>query len=332
MVTQTERDAMRRALALAAQGPLGPNPRVGCVLLDEHGAVVGEGFHRGAGTAHAEVDALARAERRPHTAVVTLEPCDHTGRTDPCTQALIGAGVSRVVVERTDPNPRAAGGAQTLRAAGIDVAIGPFCDDLTDVNRVWAESMRLQRPFVTWKLAATIDGRSAAPDGTSRWITGEEARADVHRLRGETDTVLVGTGTALLDDPQLTVRDGSGRTPLRAVMGLRHLPPTARVLDDTAPTVTLRTRDPREALERLWHLERRHVLFEGGPTLAAEFVKHGLVDEIVAYVAPVLLGAGRNAVADLGITTIADALRPEVTDVTVLGNDVRFTLAPARRA
>lgn len=332
MVTQTERDAMGRALALATQGPFGPNPRVGCVLLDEHGTVVGEGFHRGAGTAHAEVDALANAARAAHTAVVTLEPCDHTGRTGPCTQALIAAGVRRVVVERTDPNPEAAGGAQTLRAAGLDVVVGPFCDDVPDPNRVWSQAMRLGRPFVTWKLATTIDGRSAAADGTSRWITGEAARADVHRLRGEVDTILVGTGTALVDDPQLTVRDGSGRTPLRAVMGLRHLPSGARVLDDTAPTVVLPTREPREALEQLWGLERRHVLLEGGPTLAAAFLREGLVDEIVAYVAPVLLGSGRSALADLGITTIADAVRPEVTDVTVLGSDVRITLAPARSA
>lgn len=332
MVTQVERDAMRRALALAAQGPFGPNPRVGCVLLDEQGTVVGEGFHRGAGTAHAEVEALSLAQGPAHTAVVTLEPCDHTGRTGPCTRALIEAGVQRVVVERTDPNPQASGGAQTLRAAGIDVAIGPFCDDTADLNRVWSEAMRLQRPFVTWKLATTLDGRSAAADGTSRWITGEAARADVHRLRGEVDTILVGTGTALVDDPQLTVRDGSGRAPLRAVMGLRHLPASARLLDDTAPTVVLPTRDPREALEHLWQLERRHVLLEGGPTLAAAFLREGLVDEILAYVAPVLLGAGRNAVGDLGITTIADAVRPAVTDVTVVGDDVRITLAPARRA
>ena len=326
MATQIERDAMRRALALAAQGPSGPNPRVGCVLLDERGVVVGEGFHRGAGTAHAEVDALTRAAgRTPRTAVVTLEPCDHTGRTGPCTQALLSAGIRRVVVERTDPNPMAAGGAQTLRDAGLDVELGPLCDDVPDLNLVWAEAMRRQRPFVTWKLAATLDGRSAAADGSSRWITSPEARNDVHRLRGEADTILVGTGTALADDPHLTVRDGSGRAPLRAVMGLRALPPTLQVFDEAAATVLLPTRDPHEALAKLWSMERRHVFLEGGPTLAAAFLREDLVDEIVGYHAPALLGSGRAAVGDLGITTIGDTRRLAVTDVRLVGPDVRIT-------
>lgn len=324
MATQAERDAMRRALALAAQGPLGPNPRVGCVLLDERGSLVAEGYHRGAGTPHAEVDALSQADRRPHTAVVTLEPCDHTGRTGPCSQALISEGLRRVVFAQSDPNPQAGGGAETLRAAGVDVEHLPT-PEAEELNRVWAFAMRQQRPFVTWKLAVTIDGRSAAADGSSRWITDVEARNDVHRLRGAADTILVGTGTALGDDPQLTVRDGSGRTPLRAVMGLRKLPSTLRVLDDAAPTVVLPTRDPRQALEELWRLERRHVFLEGGPTLAAAFLRDDLIDEIVAYHAPALLGAGRSSVGDLGITSIGGALRLAVTDVRVLGPDVRIT-------
>ncbi|WP_345461669.1 bifunctional diaminohydroxyphosphoribosylaminopyrimidine deaminase/5-amino-6-(5-phosphoribosylamino)uracil reductase RibD [Nocardioides marinquilinus] len=335
-----EDDAMRRALELAATPgvPLGPNPRVGCVLLADDGGVVAEGHHRGAGTPHAEADALARAGERARgtTAVVTLEPCNHTGRTPPCAAALVGAGVRRVVVAMPDPHAIAAGGAQTLRAAGVEVEVGLRADEARALNRVWTFAVEHARPFVTWKLAATLDGRSAAADGTSRWVSSEAARRDTHRLRALADTMLVGTGTVAVDDPWLTVRgaDGRplGRQPLRAVMGERDLPADRRVFDDAAPTVRLRTRDPHVALAELYGRERQHVFLEGGPTLAAAFLRAGLVDELVAYVAPAFLGAGLAAVADLGIGTIAAALRPTVTDVTVLPDDpehnVRFTMTP----
>jgi len=340
----TEREAMDRALTLAATPgvPLGPNPRVGCVLLSPDGEVVGEGYHRGAGTPHAEVDALTAAGGAAHgaTAVVTLEPCDHTGRTGPCTQALLAAGVRRVVHATSDPNPLAAGGAATLRAAGVEVEGGLAEDAATALNRAWLYGLAHGRPFVTWKLAATLDGRSAAADGTSRWVSGPESRLDTHRLRAEADTMLVGTSTILVDDPLLTVRDADGEPlghqPLRAVMGLRDLPPDARVLQpvpgvpDAPPTRHLRTRDPHEALTALFDEGRRHVFCEGGPTLAAALWRAGVVDEVVCYTAPLLLGGGRSAVADLGITTIADAVRPEVVDVTRVGDDVRWTLRPRR--
>ena len=336
----TERDAMTRALELAATPgvPLGPNPRVGCVLLGDDGVVVGEGFHRGAGTAHAEVDALADAgpAARGTTAVVTLEPCNHTGRTGPCAVALIEAGVRRVVFAQADPNPVAAGGADTLRAAGIDVEHGLLEPSARLLNRAWLFGLDHHRPLVTWKFATTVDGRSAAPDGTSRWISNRAARADVHSLRAQCDTMLVGTATVETDDPQLTVRDADDRPlrhqPLRAVMGRRALDPGHRVFDDAAETVLLRTHHPADALADLFARGRRHVMLEGGPTLAAAFVRAGLVDEIVAYVAPTLLGGGSTAVADLGIATIGDALRPEVADVTVLAGadgeqpNVRFTM------
>lgn len=324
--SQAEQAAMRRALDLAATPgvPLGPNPRVGCVLLAADGSVLAEGYHRGAGTAHAEADALDRAGEaaRGATAVVTLEPCNHTGRTGPCAQRLIAAGVRRVVFAQADPNPVAAGGAETLRAAGVDVDAGLLAEESRALNRVWSRAVELGRPFVTWKLATTLDGRSAAADGTSRWVSSAAARRDTHRLRAEADTMLVGTNTIAVDDPLLTVRDAAGvparRQPLRAIMGLRDLPAERRVFNEDAETVVLRTRDPREALATLWEHERRHVFLEGGPTLAAAFLTAGLVDEIVAYVAPMFLGAGLSAVGDLGIATIADALRPRVTDITVL--------------
>jgi diaminohydroxyphosphoribosylaminopyrimidine deaminase/5-amino-6-(5-phosphoribosylamino)uracil reductase len=304
------------------------------VILDTCGGIAGEGYHRGAGTPHAEVDALAAAgaAARGGTAVVTLEPCAHTGRTGPCTQALIAAGVTRVVIAATDPNPIAAGGAVVLAGAGVDVESGVLAAESVALNRRWTTAVAAGRPFVTWKFAATLDGRSAAADGTSTWITGERARADVHARRAGADAILVGTGTVLADDPQLTVRDANGvpapRQPLRVVLGERGVPAGARVLDGAAPTLVITHRDPVKALAELHDLEVRHVWLEGGPTLAAAFWRAGLIDEVLAYVAPALLGAGRAAVADLGIGTIDRAARLVTTDVRLLGDDVLVVARP----
>jgi len=339
-----ERAAMTRALEIAQSPgvPLGPNPRVGCVLLGPDGATIAEGFHRGAGTPHAEVAALTEAGTRAKgaTAVVTLEPCNHTGRTGPCARALVDAGVTRVVFGQPDTTPLAAGGAEALRRAGVDVEGCVMAAQARAVNRAWTFAHLHRRPFVTWKLATTLDGRSAAADGTSRWVSSGPARRDTHRLRAVCDAILVGTGTVLVDDPQLTVRDETDQSLpreaqlLRAVMGVRPLPAGRRVLDDAAETVLLDTRDPHEALAQLYARDRQHVLLEGGPTLAAAFLGAGLVDEVVAYVAPVLLGAGLPSVADLGIGTLADAVRLELLDATTLGTgaeaNVRLTLRPRR--
>ena len=338
-----EQRAMLRALELAATPgvPLGPNPRVGCVLIADDGTTVAEGFHRGAGNPHAEAAALAEAGAlaRGTTAVVTLEPCNHTGRTGPCATALVSAGVRRVVFAQADPNPVATGGAETLLAAGIEVEAGLLSHEAGRLNRAWTFGVEHERPFVTWKFAATLDGRSAAADGTSRWISSMPSRRDTHRLRGQCDVMLVGAGTVDVDDPELTVRDEVdqpvGAQPLRAVMGLRDLAPDKRIFNDRAETVHLRTREPLEALHHLHDLGRRHVFLEGGPSLAAAFVAAGLIDEVVTYVAPMLLGAGRNAVAHLGITTIADALHLTIEDVSVLGTgaetNIRLTMTPQRR-
>jgi diaminohydroxyphosphoribosylaminopyrimidine deaminase / 5-amino-6-(5-phosphoribosylamino)uracil reductase len=336
--TPAEQAAMLRALELAATDgvPLGPNPRVGCVLLDDTGNTVAEGYHRGAGTAHAEADALARAGdgARGTTAVVTLEPCNHTGRTGPCAQRLIAAGVRRVVFAQPDPNPVAAGGADVLRDAGIEVTSGLHLDQARALNAVWTFAVEHQRPFVTWKFATTLDGRSAAADGTSRWVSGVAARRDTHRLRALCDVMLVGTNTVEVDDPALTVRDEHDRPlphqPLRVVMGERDLDPSRRIFDEAAESLHLRTRDPLTALKELFARDRQHVFLEGGPTLAAAFLKAGLVDEVITYVAPMLLGAGRNAVGDLGITTVAGALHLQVEDITVLDDNVRLTMQPRK--
>lgn len=338
-----EYDAMRRALALAASPgvPLHPNPRVGCVLLADDGSVVGEGFHHGAGTPHAEVEALRVAGdgARGATAIVTLEPCNHTGRTGPCAQALIAAGVRRVVIAQRDPNPLASGGMDTLLAAGIDVEAGLLTEEAEEVNRAWTFAHRNGRPFVTWKFATTLDGRSAATDGSSRWVSSLPARRDTHLLRALCDAMMVGTGTVEADDPQLTVRDDDDQPlphqPLRVVMGDRDLSADRRILDDAAQTVHLRTHDPVAALRTLYaDHDRHHVFLEGGPTLAAAFLKAGVVDEVVAYVAPLLLGSGKSAVGRLGIRSIDKALRLEITDTTVVGEgadaNVRLLLRPVR--
>jgi diaminohydroxyphosphoribosylaminopyrimidine deaminase/5-amino-6-(5-phosphoribosylamino)uracil reductase len=329
--------AMRRALDRAALGPgHGPNPRVGCVVLDRNGAFAGEGHHLGAGTAHAEVAALsaAGAAARGGTVVVTLEPCNHTGLTGPCTQGLIAAGVTRAVIAGLDPNPKAAGGVQVLRAAGIDVEIGLLSAESAALNRRWLFAVAAGRPFVTWKYAATLDGRSAAADGTSQWITGPAARADVQARRAGSDAIMVGTGTVLADDPSLTVRDAAGRLdarqPLRVVLGRTPIPPTARVLDDDADTLLLPLRDPAEALAVLNARQVRHVWLEGGPRLAAAFWQAGLVDEVLGYLAPALLGDGAPAVGDLGVTTMRDIHRMELIGVHRLGDDLLLVAAPRR--
>jgi diaminohydroxyphosphoribosylaminopyrimidine deaminase/5-amino-6-(5-phosphoribosylamino)uracil reductase len=330
--TPAELDAMRRALALATTPgvPRGPNPRVGCVLLDPTGATLAEGFHRGAGTPHAEAAALTAAgpHARGATAVVTLEPCTHTGRTGPCVDALLTAGVRRVVLAQSDPNPIAAGGADRLAAAGVDVVRGVLADEAAAINEAWTFAVEHGRPMVTWKVASTLDGRVAAADGSSRWVTGEEARAQVHQLRAEVDAVLVGTGTALADDPSLTVRDSRGvplaRQPIRVVMGRRAIPAGAALHDGLAALRIFPTETPVEVLAALAADDVQHVLLEGGPTLAATFLREGLVDRVVWYLAPKILGAGAAAVGDLGISAIGSALRLEVTGITRVGQDVRL--------
>src|SRR6478735_2615665 len=258
--TVAEDRAMLRAIELSRTPgvPLGPNPRVGCVLLTADGEEIAEGFHRGAGSPHAEAAALAEAGDRARgaTAVVTLEPCNHTGRTGPCAQALVAAGVARVVYAQADTNPVATGGAATLAAAGVDVEQGLHEAEARATNAVWTFAVDHQRPFVTWKFATTLDGRSAAADGTSRWVSSIEARRDTHRLRGLADTMLVGSNTVAVDDPELTVRDELDqplpRQPLRVVMGERDLPATKRIFNDRAETLHLRTRDPHGALAELY--------------------------------------------------------------------------------
>ncbi|GAB3153992.1 bifunctional diaminohydroxyphosphoribosylaminopyrimidine deaminase/5-amino-6-(5-phosphoribosylamino)uracil reductase RibD [Microbispora hainanensis] len=353
---------MRRAIALAARGLGGtsPNPVVGCVILDRSGEVAGEGFHAYAGGPHAEVVALREAGERARggTAYVTLEPCNHTGRTGPCSAALLEAGVARVVVAVSDPNPKAAGGAAVLREHGVVVDEGVLTAEAEEVNAAWLTSVRAGRPYVTWKFAATVDGRSAAEDGTSQWITSPEARADVHRLRAESDAVVAGIGTVLADDPRLTARVPA---PLREAPVLRvvvdsdaRTPAAARVLDGEAPTLVAVAEDAavpahlsphavrlprvpggidlRALLAELHGRQVVSVLIEGGPLLAGSFLREGLVDRVVGYLAPALLGAGTAALGPAGASTITEIHRLEFAGVTPVGPDLRLVLRPKSSA
>lgn len=308
---------VERAAALAAPWLTFPNPRVGCVIVDASGDVVGEGAHQEVGGPHAEVHALAQAGARARgaTAYVTLEPCAHTGRTGPCAAALVEAGIARVVIAVLDPNPTAAGGATLLRAAGVQVDLVP-CVAAESVNEHWLHTMRSGRPFVTLKLATGLDGRVAAAPGVETRISNEASRRRVHELRATVDAVLVGTNTAVVDDPELTVRHAAvQRQPQRFVMGRRALPPTLRLLHGETPAIALRTHDPVEALAELHARDIRHVLLEGGPTLARAFVEASLVDECIWITAPVVHGAGPHA---LGETPLASTIlwrRAGVVDV-----------------
>lgn len=319
---------MRRALALAARGPAtGVNPQVGCVLVNDMGEIVAEGWHRGAGTAHAEVDALSKvADAHGLTAYVTLEPCNHTGRTGPCSVALIEAGVSRVVYSVADPNPQAVGGADRLRAAGVTVDGGVLADDTEELLRPWLTAVRLGRPFVTVKWASSLDGRAAAADGTSQWITGTAARQHVHERRALADAIVVGTGTALADDPSLTARGEAGELtehqPVAVVIGERAVPADAKLRSHPAGLVETGSRDLEKVLGDLYVRDIRRVFVEGGPTLASAFIAAGLVDEYLIYLAPTLIGGPRVAITDLGIATIADQQHLTVESLDRLGDDI----------
>ena len=327
--------AMRVALERAEQvkGSTYPNPPVGAVILAADGSIVGVGATERDGGAHAELRALRAAGERAvgGTAVVTLEPCNHHGRTPPCVDALLAAGVAAVSYAIADPNPIAAGGAQRLRDAGVTVDAGVCAAEVASGPlRQWLHKQRTGRPHVTWKFATSVDGRSAAADGSSQWITSEAARADLHRRRAAADAIVVGTGTVFADDPTLTARlpDGSPAAdqPLRVVVGLRQVPPESLVCNADSRTLMLHTRDPHEVIEALG--DRTDVLVEGGPTLAGAFLRAGVVDRILAYVAPILLGGPLAAVDDVGVASIAGALRWRYDSVESIGPDLLLSLVP----
>lgn len=322
------------ANAAAVRRATPPNPWVGAVLVATDGTAF-DGATEPPGGRHAEVVALdaaraAGASTDGATMVVTLEPCSHQGRTGPCADALIAAGITRCVVGVADPDPQVAGrGIDRLRAGGVEVDL---LDDASVAEQLAAylHHRRTGRPLVVLKLAATLDGRTAAPDGSSRWITGPEARADVHRLRSVSDGILVGAGTVRTDDPELTARDaglpdGHARDPRRFVLG--HAPEGARVHPCTELTGELTV-----VLDRLGAEGVLQLLVEGGPTVAGDFHRQGLVDRYVLYLAPALLGGedARPVLAGPAAATIADAWRGQIESVTRLGADLRIDLVGAK--
>jgi len=354
---------MARALRLAerAVGTTAPNPSVGCVLARD-GRVVGEGFTQPPGGPHAEIVALAAAgdAARGATAYVTLEPCNHTGRTGPCTEALIDAGIARVVCAALDPNPIAQGGIDRLREAGIEVHVGVLEAQARAVNRGFFARLTRGRPFVTSKLAASLDGRTALANGESRWITGADARRDVHRFRARSAAILTGVGTVLADDPELTARlDAGTRTPLRVIVDSRlRTPPTARVLASPGDVVLFTTAsesavraftpaqaepgririervggdercDLVEVFRRLGALGVNDVWVEAGPELNGALLDRGLIDELVLYLAPQLLGDGARGLFAFGpLESLADRVELELDDVRRVGADLRIIARP----
>jgi diaminohydroxyphosphoribosylaminopyrimidine deaminase/5-amino-6-(5-phosphoribosylamino)uracil reductase len=328
--------AMWLAIEQAEQvkGSTYPNPPVGAVILDSDGEIAGVGGTEPSGGAHAEVIALRRAGARAAggSAVVTLEPCNHHGKTPPCVDALLAAGISTVAYAAADPNPVAAGGAARLTGADVTVVAGVLADVVVGGTlREWLHKQRTGMPHVTWKYASSVDGRSAAADGSSQWITSEAARADVHRRRAVADAIIVGTGTVFSDDPALSARlpDGSlaERQPLRVVVGEREISSESKVLNDDSRTMVIRTRDPHEVIKAL--SDRTDVLIEGGPTLAGAFVRAGVIDRILAYLAPILLGGPVTAIDDVGVPTIARAQRWKFDGIESIGPDVLLSLVPA---
>ncbi len=338
---------MGRVLRLAARaaGHTAPNPLVGAVLV-QNGQVVGEGWHRGAGQPHAEAAALAQAGpgARGATLYVNLEPCNHHGRTPPCTDALIAAGVTRVVAAMEDPDPRVRGkGFERLRAAGIDVSVGDHAQQALQLNRWYVTSRTRNRPRVLYKWAQTLDGAVATADGDARWVSGPQARRQVHRLRAQLDAVLVGIGTVLSDDPRLTVRHTRGRDPLRVVadrdartplraqilpalvcVGPGAPPERVRALESCGATVAVAA-TPQEILAALHQRGCLGVLLEGGHRLAAAFLAAGCIDEVAVALAPSLVGGGIPPFAGPGVARMAQALPLRDLRVKRLGTDLWIT-------
>jgi diaminohydroxyphosphoribosylaminopyrimidine deaminase / 5-amino-6-(5-phosphoribosylamino)uracil reductase len=352
-----------RAVTEALKGPRGANPLVGAVVTGPDGAILATGYHRGRGTAHAEVDALARLAERIATAPVdpagltlwiTLEPCDHTGSTGPCTEAILASGLRRVRYAVPDPTGTSGGGAARLRAAGVDIELVPATepsDAITgatsalDLNRRWLLARDAGRPFVTAHLAQSLDGRVAAADGTSQWITGPQSRAHAHAVRSRVDAIVAGTGTVLADDPRLTARDGHGADlpvqPVPVVQGRRRVPDGAALR--RSHWIHVPEHLPQAVLERLdtepgpWpHGGTRpgHLLIEGGPTVLSAWLDAGLVDELFVYQAPLVIGSGPSGLDLPDHTTLAQARRLALDDaetggISRLGDDVllHFTTA-----
>ncbi|WP_417367988.1 bifunctional diaminohydroxyphosphoribosylaminopyrimidine deaminase/5-amino-6-(5-phosphoribosylamino)uracil reductase RibD [Glutamicibacter arilaitensis] len=345
MITTEQLDAaLRTALETAGRGYRGANPLVGACVLDAEGNIIATDFHLGAGHPHAEVDALRRlgkmtpAKARELTMVVTLEPCNHTGRTGPCARAIAEAGIGQVYYAVPD-NTAASGGAEYLRSQGIQATQLECSEAARNLNQRWFIAKAEGRPFITVKIAQSLDGRINAPDGTSQWITSEASRNHAHGLRSRVDAIMVGTNTAVIDDPRLTARTPTGelheRQPFRLVMGERELPNDLALMQDD-DWEQIRTRDVHEAIARANELGLGHLLVEGGATVASAFIAADLADEIYCYQAPLMIGAGSSSVNMPSTSTLSDARRFRLDSasresLTRLGDDIALHLEPLPR-
>ena len=312
------------SLSLQGLGVSTPNPNVSAAIYGADGSLISDGFHnRKVSADHAEVVALKNAgsAARGATMVVSLEPCAHTGTTPPCVQAIIDAGIAKVIYAVADPNPIAAGGAQKLADAGIVVEHRESAE-LNFVQRAWLHKERTGRPLMIWKVATTLDSKVAASDGTSQWITGPESREDVQVLRAQSDAILIGTNTALVDNPHLIPRGHVAR-PVRVICGEQEVPATNKVFDNEARTIVVKSKSIPELIKVLSDEGFNQVLVEAGPTLGSALMAAGKIDELIVYQAPKMLGAGKEFVSHLGISTLNDHLKLELLGFQSFGSDIK---------
>jgi len=326
-------DAMARAIECATYG-LGktfPNPIVGAVITSATGEFISEGFHQG--TDHAEVLAIRGAKEIPAGSIIyiTLEPCNHHGKTPPCVDAIIESGISEVVYAVSDPNPLAAGGAERLRGAGIKVISGTAEVQARHENRAWLTKIEKNRPRITWKIASTMDGKVAATDGSSKWITGELARADVAKIRSQSDAIVTSTATVIADDPLLTSK-GLGKNPVRIVLGKTEIKSNSQILGTDAETVLIKSHDFSDLISLANDRGFNQLLIESGPTFGTAMLVADLIDEIILFQAPTFLGAGKPSIGDLGISNISGRLDFEISDVEVIGADLKITLLKSAKS
>ena len=328
---------MNEAVELSIKGMLNNEGGPFGAVVVKNGLIVGKGNNKVTSTfdptAHAEVVAIAAAKEIPAGSMiyVTLEPCNHQGKTPPCTQAIIDAGIKKVVYAVTDPNPIAAGGAARLRNSGIEVVAGLLESEAAFDNRAWLTKIAKDRPRITWKIASTMDGKVTAADGSSKWITGELARADVAKIRSQADAIITSTATVIADDPLLTSK-GLGRNPVRIVMGLSEIKGDSQILGSDAETVLIKSHDFKELISLANDRGFNQLLIESGPTLGTALLRDDLVDEIILFQAPTFLGSGKPSIDDLGISNISGRLDFDITDVEVIGADLKITLVKSAKS
>jgi len=326
-------DAMARAVECATYG-LGktfPNPIVGAVITSATGEFISEGFHQG--TDHAEVLAIRGAKEIPAGSIIyiTLEPCNHHGKTPPCVDAIIESGIKQVVFAVSDPNPIAAGGAERLRGAGIKVISGTAEVQSRHENRAWLTKIEKNRPRITWKIASTMDGKVAATDGSSKWITGELARADVAKIRSQADAIVTSTATVIADDPLLTSK-GLGKNPVRIVLGKTEIKSNSQILGTDAETVLIKSHDFKDLISLASDRGFNQLLIESGPTFGTALLGADLIDEIILFQAPTFLGSGKPSIGDLGISNISGRLDFEISEVELIGADLKITLLKSAKS